>query len=417
MYVHAKPGPLARGLPLPVLNKPDAGFATAQQRALADLDRWTTRRVSAGKRRGAEIAVAIPVKNERKRIGECLRALEAQACLPGQAPFHVVLLANDCTDGTDNWLFDNMKRWSFCATVIAARLPPEQQSAGCARRLVNHVACAAAPNGVIFMTDADSCVPADWLSDYSSKLAGGLDAVAGTVSIRAQDRACFPRSLVRRVAFERAYVERLDELESLVDPLDHDPWPRHFSASGANIAARVAALRRLADFPTVHVSEDKALLRALECRDLKVRHDLSVRVTTSGRFFGRAEGGMAQALRDRIRTPDAPCDERLEPANVAWLRATVRAAWRSAYADRTWMPGKLEALLGGSCELKTLGDEALRKKTFGESWFYLEAHLQPLQRQCLVPHQLPREIQRASELLASLKEDREPQFELLELRA
>ena len=362
--------------------------------------------------------MAIPVKNELKRIGECLRALEEQACLPRQAPFHVVLLANDCIDGTENWLFENMKHWSFGITVIAARLPLEQQSAGRARRLVNHAACAAvASDGAIFMTDADSAVPVNWLSHYLEQLAGGLDAVAGTVRIREEDRAYFPRSLVRRGELEQAYVERLDELESFVDPLAHDPWPRHFTASGANIAARVAALRQLDDFPTVPAGEDKALLRALECKDLKVRHDLGVQVTTSGRFFGRAEGGMAQALRDRIRTPDAPCDERLEPADTAWLRARARAAWRVAYADRTSVSAQLETLFGGSCELKALAEAALQKETFGESWFFLEAHIPPLQRRSLVPHQLAREMQRASELLGLLQEDREPEFESLERSA
>ncbi len=101
-------------------------------------------------------------------------------------------------------------------------------------------------------------------------------------------------------------------LLALVDPVPHDTWPRHYNASGANIALRVDALGGVDDFPPVAGSEDRLFVGQLEAHGRRVRHDTNIRARTSGRLFGRAVGGIADTLRKRIREPATPCDPRLE---------------------------------------------------------------------------------------------------------
>lgn len=123
---------------------------------------------------------------------------------------------------------------------------------------------------------------------------------------------------------------------------------------------------------------------------------------------------MAETLRHRLRVPDAPCDDRLEPVALAWRRATMRSAWRETYRKRAPEPSGIERFVGASSALNRLLEQAHQMTTFGESWLFLEANLVALARICVASHHLPLEIQRASELLASAREAREPGCEPLE---
>lgn len=349
--------------------------------------------------------IAIPVQNEASRVAGCLQAIASQHPRMPRGALHVLLFANGCTDETAQWLFGNLVSWPMAATVIEARLPPSEQSAGQARRLANHAAVALAePDGLLFMTDADSCVPADWIDAYSAMLRSGWDAVAGAVDIRVDDRDLITGTLDQRNQLEARYTALLDEMESEIDPLSHDPWPRHFNASGANLAVSLAAMRRLRDFPDDACGEDRALIRNMEAHDLRVRHDTRTRVLTSGRLFGRATGGMADTLRHRTHVPDAPCDRRLEPAHRACLRASLRAKWRAIHS-------RIDTDIDDACELLRefallagLGERMLRDatriRTFGASWHAIESAVPHLAAAPLTPSLLPLEIRRANDLLS-----------------
>lgn len=376
-------------------------FESSHARALKILNSWTVERRSTRPCESAHTVVAIPVRDERDRIAACVDALADQ--VSPSTGFRVLFVANDCTDGSNRWLLRQMHRWPFAATVWDVKLPSSSQSAGRARWLANHAAVAAAtPDGLLFTTDADSCVPPRWISDHSSLLREGWDAVAGMVDIRPDDRSGITGSLAHRNEMEARYAVLLDEIESTIDPVPHDPWPRHFSASGANTAVRIQAVRRLPDFPVLPCGEDKALVRALEAHDLRVRHDTRTRVHTSGRLFGRAAGGMADTLRHRIHVPEAPCDERLERADRACQRARLRATWRTVQSRC----GDSTALADFRMET-SLSDAVLRRargmKAFGASWESLEKLIPQLRRVPLSPHLLPLEIQRASELLDAIR--------------
>jgi hypothetical protein len=367
----------------------------------------------------ADIVVAVPVRNEIDRIGACTGALSHQQAPSAAARIRTVFLVNDSTDGTAEWLVDQLPVFPRAAAVIHVDMPHAERNAGRARWLANHVAMDMVDpvRGQLFMTDADSCVPGDWVQRYSHMLQHGWDAIAGPVAINRDDCQQIVASLDHRNHLEGCYTALIDELESLIDPVAHDPWPRHFNAFGANLAVKVAAVRRLDDLPSMACGEDRALVRAMEALDMKIRHDTLTAARTSGRLFGRAEGGMADTLRHRTHVPDASCDERLEHADRACLRASLRATWRQLHPRRNTARTLMEQFavdLGVSFHIVA---SAAGLGTFGASWHALEAVSPRLVRRPIAPSHLTLEIRRARDLIRIVRRGvmpawREPDLEI-----
>lgn len=390
-----------------------AAFARARDEALGELAAGLQASASHGSgHRPPAHAVAIPVRNEAHRIVACLDALAVQRDEQGRpfpaGEFHVVLLFNNCTDASYALVEQQLARWPIAITAHDINLPDGLCHAGHARRLANHVALHTLPaDGVLFMTDADSQVPPNWLARHTALLRQGCEAVAGTAVLSPDDRDDIPPSLMHRSALEERYGRLLDELESRLDPLAHDPWPRHFGASGANMAVCANVLRTLDDFPHVPCGEDRQLVAMLERADRRVRHDTQNPVLTSGRLYGRAVGGKADTLRHRVLVPQALCDERLECAQDACRRASLRAQLRKLWqqprrCQQQPHPAAIDALAA---------DTGLATRTlwllcamphFGEAWHQFESSVAGLRRVPIAPSRLVHEIGRCQALLDAL---------------
>src|SRR6202167_4736128 len=127
------------------------------------------------------IVVAIPVKDEADRIGNCLRALSFQT---GSSQYQVVLLLNNCTDDTAVVVKNVAAGLPIPVRHFEVTLPSEHGNAGYARRLAMQAAeDFVAPDGVLLTTDADACVYSNWLAANLLALQQGADAVAGCVEI------------------------------------------------------------------------------------------------------------------------------------------------------------------------------------------------------------------------------------------
>lgn len=290
--------------------------------------------------------VAIPVRDEAERIGACLTALACQQGVEAGG-IGVVLLLNNCSDGTAEavaaWRASSSLPVRVVERVFAGA------NAGWARREAMDIAAAwiedgGHADGLILTTDADSRVPADWIVGNLAAVAGGVDAVAGAIALDEADAARLPAALHARGRLEGAYDALLTELEARIDPLLHDPWPRHRTTSGATLAVRLSAYRRVGGMPPLAVGEDRAFVSSLLSSDAKVRHAPDIVVVTSGRLEGRAPGGAADTIRQRCEVPQSPCDLSLEPLpralfRFAWRRR-LRALHASGRVDRTrlWAP-------------------------------------------------------------------------------
>ncbi|MET3653265.1 glycosyltransferase family A protein [Dyella japonica] len=344
--------------------------------------------------------VAIPARNEAHRIGRCLDGLARQQTW---LPFGVLVLVNDSTDDTFVEVVSRGRRRG-CGPLMAveAALPAGRCDAGAARCVAMHLAGRELRGeGAVFTTDADSVPPPHWIARYSALIDAGYDAVAGLARLLPADMEDIPRSLLHRRMCEDRYEICLDAIESWLDPVDHNPWPRHYQASGANLALSLAAMRRVSSMAWPACGEDKALVRALEASDCRVRHDTAQPVLTSGRLFGRARGGMADTMRKRILEPDSPCDERLETVERAYFRARTRRLLRELHAG----PRHAEHLHACSARLRLtlrmLGD-ALDAGGFGAAWRVIESASPRLARQPILPSQLLAQCARGEALLARM---------------
>lgn len=307
--------------------------ATAESPPVNAPDALLQQRSSLGHHATAEKAglcavVAIPARNEAERIGDCLLALDRQTG-QGAGAFGVVLFLNNCMDDTAQVVAAQIPTLSYPVQVI--QQDRADATAGWARREAMEAAArwlcdVGAMGGVILTTDADSRVGDDWLARNLAAIDGGADAVAGRITLDPLESACLPAALHARGRLEGRYEALLTELCARIDPIEHDPWPCHWTASGATLAVRLAAYHQVGGMPALAVGEDRAFVAALRAHDLRVRHDPDIEVVTSGRLDGRAPGGAADTMKLRCALPETPCDSRLEPA--------LRAAWRFAWHRR-----------------------------------------------------------------------------------
>ncbi|MDP3417461.1 glycosyltransferase family 2 protein [Falsiroseomonas sp.] len=352
------------------------------------------------------LVIAIPARDEADQLPACLAALAVQQGVQQDA-IAVLVLANNCSDDTAGLARSLAPALPYRLEVAECCLPPRRAHAGGARRAAMDAGAALfgaapGPDPLLFSTDADGRATPGWIAANLAAFAAGADAVAGTYATDPTEAALLPASLRRWEAMEARYAALLEELATLVDSDPHDPWPRHAVHSGASIALRLSAYRAVGGLPELPVGEDRALFAALLGAGLRVRHSPAARVIVSCRLEGRAVGGMADTLRQRLAQPDAPVDDRLEPALAALLRLRCRHALRRLHSGRPRLgdPARLALALG-------LPRERLRAIAamphFWPAWEELQRAAPALRRRPLRLADLPEEIARGRTLLKLLR--------------
>nr|WP_294543724.1 glycosyltransferase [uncultured Rhodopila sp.] len=339
--------------------------------------------------------VAIPARDEAERIAACLTALSDQQ----QCPDAVVLLLNNCADATEAIARAVAPRLRYRLSIVSRDLPRQHANAGCARRLAMQLAAAkAGRTGVLLATDADTVVPPDWVGRNLAALERGADVVCGRAVVDPWEAAMIPAHLHADDALECRLIALLDDIAWMLDPEAHDPPPRHTEASGASLAVSVDAYHRVGGIPAIACGEDRAFVASLWRMDARVRHDPGIKVVVSGRIEGRAEGGMADAIRRRMVQQDEYADEQAEPAEDAARRYSLRSRVRQAWSARR-TDGGLAADLDVAAELVA---GAVSGPFFGSAWAELERLSPVLRRRRVRFAELSREIERAEDVLRQL---------------
>ena len=270
--------------------------------------------------------VAVPACNERDRIVACLASLASQDGAP-VGSYGILVFLNNCTDDTEQ-VVDRLGR----QLSLPGSRPYQDYvgaTAGWARRSAMEAAAAwlaeeGADDGVILTTDGDSRVGTTWIADNLACVAAGADAVAGRIALDPGEAALLPPALHARGRLEGAYEALLTEIGARLDPEPWNPWPCHWTTSGATIAVRRTVYNRVGGMPALPVGEDRAFIAAVRRHDAFVRHAPHIEVITSGRLIGRAPGGAADTMKLRCDVLDSPCDDRLEPLRLA----VKRVLWR-----------------------------------------------------------------------------------------
>ena len=231
--------------------------------------------------------VVVPARDERERIHDCIAALAAQTI--GTDTFEVVLVADACSDGTDQ-----------LAAVIAAELGVRLRvmqgpgaGAGAARRTGMEAAAelllrSGRPQGLIACTDADSRPEPDWLERQLAHLGAGARVVAGLVELDRREAEDLHEGVCARR--ERDAAARLRTLR------DRDPSAEHHHFAGASIGIDAATYSAIGGIEPLPALEDAGLAARLDAHGIPILRAADVRVITSARADGRASRGLAVDL-------------------------------------------------------------------------------------------------------------------------
>ncbi|MBW8837679.1 MAG: glycosyltransferase family 2 protein [Burkholderia sp.] len=228
------------------------------------------------------VDLIVPVHDEEREVGACLRALVRSARHPRLRDIEVRLavVLDACSDRSGEIAEATLRDVSG-TSLVECRM----RSAGAARGVGAEALRRTLPGRAleevwVATTDADTRVPPDWLVRHVAAAAAGADAVAGVVEVA--DWHEQPEH-VRRV-FERWY--RASARAS-----------SHEHVHGANLGVRASALAAAGGMPALALAEDHALVDRLVAIDAQILRTAAVRVVTSARREGRARGGFSDLLR------------------------------------------------------------------------------------------------------------------------
>jgi glycosyltransferase involved in cell wall biosynthesis len=233
------------------------------------------------------VGVVVPVHNEEQHLARALTGLLAAAnVVQASHPYvavDIVVVLDSCTDGSREiaqWFaaadtrygvlevaYRNVgkSRRAGIETLLAARLPDARPS----------IAQLSTAQQWLANTDADSCVPANWLQRQVELADAGADAVLGSVEPN-------PDGLDPEIL--RRWQVR------------HPSQEHHAHVYGANFGVRASAYRLTGGFPRQRSHEDRALAEKLRRHGFMVRATDSIRVLTSGRLHARAPHGFSAYL-------------------------------------------------------------------------------------------------------------------------
>ncbi|HEY2241722.1 MAG TPA: glycosyltransferase [Streptosporangiaceae bacterium] len=229
------------------------------------------------------VGVVVPAHDEEELLPACLAGLaEAAAVAVEDRPglrVRIVVAADACTDGTAAVA----RQAGVLVVPLAARNVGTARAVGLAALL--QPGSPAWNDGPppdpaalwLATTDADSVVPADWLSGQLRQAEAGWDAVVGTVTVA--DWTGYPDGTVRE--FSRRYGTWQD-------------WHPH--VHGANLGFTAAAYQSVGGFPALPTGEDRALVAALQASGFRVLRNAAVSVITSARVRYRAPAGFGHDL-------------------------------------------------------------------------------------------------------------------------
>ena len=226
------------------------------------------------------LAVVIPARNEQQLIGRCLDSVAVAAAssraLPRRTRVDVVVVADSCTDGTAA-----IARSFAGVTVIETAVA----SVGAARRIGVAAVLAASAGRTdrlwIASTDADSVVPAHWLTAQTRLARRGAELMLGTVTPEFSDLS---------TEQQRAWRARRTVGE----------------VHGANLGIRADRYVSVGGYAPLAEHEDVDLVARCVAAGVPPVATDDCDVTTSGRQVGRTPGGYARFLRTDLLADPTP---------------------------------------------------------------------------------------------------------------
>ena len=282
------------------------------------------------------VCVVIPVQNEAEFLPKTLEALRLQVDkhnkpIPNTS-YEVLMLVNNCTDNSYQIVLDYAKLFpSFRLHIANITLAASEANIGTVRRLLmdealKRLKLTANTDTIIASTDGDTYVDAQWVYHIISEIDKGTDAVGGRILTQ-------PNKSSARLHHLRDVTYRclLAQAEALIDPLQHDPYPRHFQYFGANMAVTSKMYEQAGRLPQVPYLEDMAFHQALLLKDARIRKSCAVKVFTSSRIHGRVQVGFSEQLKKWTEESESSIPHMVEAVNpilkLFSIRSQLRVYW------------------------------------------------------------------------------------------
>jgi len=234
-----------------------------------------------GSSSGWAVGVVVPACNEESSVEACLDSiLESLSTSSLVCASWVVVAADSCRDRTVDIA---RSRLSGRGTVVECYA----ESPGVARRLgaeavLQHFANYPLERVWIANTDADSYPAKDWIHQQLSLAEQGYGAVAGIVRV------------------ESIGTLRPETIHTVLDDYVFHSDGTHPHVHGANLGFRGDAYLDAGGWSNLRLAEDHCLWSRVRAKGWRIASSIGSVVTTSGRLIGRAKGGFADNLRQKV---------------------------------------------------------------------------------------------------------------------
>ena len=263
------------------------------------------------------VAVVVPARDEQDHIEPCLRSIQqALERLPADIATTLTVVLDRCGDATPHRVEALLRGWpgGRALRVTALGCPQAGICAGPepAHLLTGHGVGAIRDLGIrdaltrlspyprantwILNTDADTTVGPDWARQHLQLANAGAGGVAGLADL--SDPAALSARARRR--YRVILGHSLDEFTHRDDP----DGQAHGHVYGANLGVRADAYLAVGGFPSDGPGEDHGLWQRLRTAGYRLAAPRDVRVRTSARTHGRANGGLADLLHALHTEPD-----------------------------------------------------------------------------------------------------------------
>ena len=244
--------------------------------------------------------VAVPARNEASAPSFVdLYSLGRQTWLAGRgaSTAHQSWSLNNCNDHSARHFAVRAaaQHQKLLLDVIETNFSASQAHVGSARRMAMERALELAGDrarSVLLTTDADAVPMADWIENNLRAIDEGAAIVGGHILGDKTEEALLGPRFLRRAKAQLYYGSLIDRLATLIDPVPHDPWPRHSDHTGASLAVRADVYAAVGGIPALPFREDLAFVSLVRGAGYRLRHPLNVQVQVSARLDGRAPGGI-----------------------------------------------------------------------------------------------------------------------------
>jgi glycosyltransferase involved in cell wall biosynthesis len=217
------------------------------------------------------VGVVIPARDEEILLPASLEALGTAVDQLDGLSVHVVVVLDRCRDRTAAIVAAHP--WVSAVTIDAGNVGAARRAG--AKEVLRWAADTPFDQLWLANTDADSTVPADWLTGQVALASDGWDAVVGTVAVA--DWSEHHPSVSAGWAADYVTAEH------------------HPHVHGANLGLTAAAYVDVGGWPRLPAHEDVELLRNL--RSHRVVATAMLPVVTSARRSSRVTGGFGDAVK------------------------------------------------------------------------------------------------------------------------